>query len=278
MWSLNDVHSYVINLDRRPERWTAVLSQPDAKRIPHLERYSAVDGKNINVDTDSRISTVARYNIKNFTRRSHDMLDSIGGVGCALSHIGLWSKLVDSDQNVFLILEDDVLLPKGTWERVEAVYTSAPNLSDSTSWDIWSIGNLNCNSTMGNAIQTGGRKSQDRSEWVQCREFIGLQAYFISRTGAEKLLKEVYPIQQHIDWFITYYASMRPFKIIHNRYININQPQDTSDIAKKTTCAICDVPTSVDKTHWLVPKISLDLAMVGLTGAVLLLALFAKKK
>lgn len=270
MWSLNDVHSFVINLDRRPDRWEQVQAQPDAHRIPNLSRFSAVDGKTLNLQTDSRVSTYARHNITYSLRRSHDMLDSIGGVGCALSHVSLWEKLAKSDAPVILILEDDIALPSGTWARVEKVFETSPFLRNTENWDIWSIGNLNCLPTRGhNEIPRDGNPSRNESEWIQCREFVGLQAYFITRRGAMKLLKEAYPIQQHIDWFISYYAATRPFTIVHNRYINIQQNQANSDIAMKSQCVICDFPTNVEDTYFVISKRTLDLTLIGVTMALL---------
>jgi glycosyl transferase family 25 len=269
---LSQIKSFVINLDRRPERWKKLLSEPDSNKIPNLQRFSAIDGSKIDIDNDSRISTYARYNIKNHTRRSHDLLDSVGGVGCALSHITLWQQLVNSKDEVYLILEDDIQLPYGTWQRIEELYVANPELADLTKWDIWSVGNLRCEirPTENNISKTGARSG--KPEWILCREFIGLQAYFITRNGAQKLLKEAFPVQQHIDWFITYFAATSniPFRIIHNRYINIQQQPVGSDIATKSVCAICDVPTNVESTHWLFPKAEGNLLLLTIISASLL--------
>ena len=250
MWSPDQVRSFCINLDRRPERWEAVTSQAETKRIPNFTRVSAVDGKTLDAATDPRISTLCRYNIKEKTRRSHDLLDSIGGVGCALSHINLWNKLVAGDDPVYLIIEDDIVIPAGFWDTVQKLFAERPSLADSTSWDIWSIGALHC-------FPQIGVKPADRfvveNKWMQCTQFVGLQAYFISRTGAEKLLKDVFPIQHHIDWFITLYAQTKPFKIIHNKLLNCKQRGSQSDIAEKARCVICDVPTKVETSHYVVP-------------------------
>lgn len=279
MWSINNIQTYVINLDRRPDRWDSLRAEPDFPNFPNIQRFSATDGKTLDLQTDSRISVYAKHNIAKFTRRSHDMLDSIGGVGCALSHIGLWEKLVGSDQDVFLILEDDILLPRRTWERVTFVYESTPELHDSRNWDIWSIGNLNCfPDNIQRNIEESIQPSSDTPEWVECHQFIGLQAYFISRRGADKLLKNVFPIQQHIDWFISYYAATHPFKVIHNRYINIAQRGEGSDIAKQKKCAICDIPTNVQDTHYIISKQTTDLAFIGLTSLILIGILFHKYK
>jgi hypothetical protein len=260
MWYVDHVKTFCINLDRRPDRWAEVMAQPAVKKFPNLERFPGVDGKKLNVDTDTRISTLCRYNIKNFTRRSHDMLDSIGGVGCALSHIGLWTKLVNSSDNVFLILEDDILIEDKQWDNVRMLFARDPKLADSTTWDIWSLGRIHC-------LEEMGVKPADRNvvedKWQRCQQFVGLNAYFISRTGAQKLLKDVYPIQQHIDWYITYYGQTKPFKIIHNKLVNYLQRGTGSDIAAKDKCIICDVPTTVEKSHYVLPIASTNTTVLA---------------
>ena len=249
MWSVDQVKSYCINLDRRQDRWQEVLSQPIAKKIPNLQRFSAVEGKNIDLENDPRISTLCRYNIKNKTRRGHEMIDTIGAVGCSLSHIALWKKLVESNDNVFLIIEDDFLATEQDWETVRQIFANYPRLADSSQWDIWTIGALKCYEEIG--VRPADKKVvEDR--WIHCTQFVGTQAYFISRTGAEKLLTDVYPIQTHIDWYITYYAQTKPFKVIHNKLVNFRQRGADSDINLRT-CAICDIPTNVEQTHYVIP-------------------------
>lgn len=250
MWSVDRVQTYCINLDRRPDRWAEVKSQPAIKRMPNLQRFPAVDGKTLSIETDTRISTLARYNIMNHTRRSHDMLDTIGGVGCALSHISLWTKLANSSENVFLILEDDILASDAQWDAVRMLFSREPQLADSTTWDIWSVGRIHCFEQMG--VKPADRHVVE-DKWLRCQQFVGLNAYFISKTGAQKLLEDVYPIQQHIDWYITYYAQTKPFTILHNKLANFKQRLEDSDIAMKDQCVICDIPSTVETSHYVVP-------------------------
>jgi len=249
MWSIDHVQTYCINLDRRPDRWADVLAQPITKVLPNFQRYSAVDGKTLDYATDPRISTVARYNIKNHTRRSHDMLDSIGGVGCALSHICLWTQLVKSSEPVYLVTEDDFKASPEDWATVLRIFASYPHLADSTTWDMWVIGANVCYPKLG---VRPADKREVKDAWIQCKQLVGTQAYFVSKTGAEKLLRGAYPVQQHIDWYITYVAQTTPFKIIHNKSVNFLQRGSTSDITN-VNCAICDVPTNVETSHYVLP-------------------------
>ena len=251
MWSVDTVKTFCINLDRRPERWAAVIDMPVTKRLPNFQRWSATDGKTLDFVQDKRISTIARYNIKNNTRRSHDMLESIGGVGCALSHIRLWQKLVDSDDEVYLITEDDFVATVDQWETVRQLFFKTPFLADTSRWDIWTIGCLDCNEKI-MVFPDKAQRDADRaaSRWLRCAQFTGTQSYFITRAAAQKLLVDALPIQHHIDWYITLHAATKPFVIIHNRNANFKQRGALSDINMKT-CEICNIADDVKSSHYV---------------------------
>jgi GR25 family glycosyltransferase involved in LPS biosynthesis len=233
-----------------------MIIQPEIKKLPNFKKFSAVDGQTLDIKTDTRVSTLGRYNIMNNTRRSHDLLDSIGGVGCALSHITLWQNLLKSNDNVFFIVEDDLVLQKGDWEKVRQLYLQNKWLQDSNKWDIWSVGNLKC--------IPADNDIKRENKFVFCKEFVGFNSYFISRRGAEKLVKEAFPIQQHIDWFTSYYALTHPdFKIVYNKSFNLDQDpalleKEYSDIRTKDICYICDIPTDYEKMYTLVSKNSIS--------------------
>lgn len=285
MWSLQDVRSFCVSLNRRKDRWDRMIKQKEVHKIPNLERFSGVDGKTIDIATDTRISTICRKNILQKTRRSHDMLDSPGGVGCALSHMAIWNKLVKSQEQVFFIIEDDLVMKDGDWNRVVKLFNENEFLHDSNSWDIWSIGNLECDADP-NKIFPDLRPKIIDNKWVQCKLFVGFNSYFITRRGAEKLLQEALPIQHHIDWFVAFYGQTHPdFKILYNRSFNLDQ-DDTlsgpgnSDIQTKNQCYICDVPSDYERSHFVFHKQDfqsmtvLSLMSVGL----LVVGMFALRK
>jgi len=277
-WNIDEVKTFCISLDRRPDRYNRMIIQPEMKKLPNFKKFAAVDGQTLDAKTDTRISTLCRYNIMNHTRRSHDLLDSIGGVGCALSHITLWQNLLKSNDNVFLIVEDDLVLQKGDWEKVRQLYLQNKSLQNSNDWDIWSVGNLKC--------IPADHDTKKENKFVFCKEFVGFNSYFISRRGAEKLVKEAFPIQQHIDWYTSYYALTHPdFKIVYNKSFNLDQDpalleKEHSDIRTKDICYICDIPTDYEKMYTLVSKDSISSNTVITVVALVILyagTLAAKK-
>jgi GR25 family glycosyltransferase involved in LPS biosynthesis len=99
---------FVINLDTRKDRWDNLM-----KAEPYLEnkvtRISAVNGKNLKLNTF--IYKIFKDN-KFFWKKSV--------IGCFLSHLTTWTKLLNEPGDKFLILEDDVRFDKewiSTWNK-----------------------------------------------------------------------------------------------------------------------------------------------------------------
>ena len=255
-WNIDKVKTWCISLDRRTDRYDRMIKQQEIKKLPNFTKFSGIDGNTLDIKTDTRVSTLCRYNIINNTRRSHDLLDTIGGVGCALSHITLWQNLMKSNDNVFFIVEDDLVLKPGDWEKVRQLYLQNKWLQDSNTWDIWSVGNLKCIPADKNVIQ--------ENKFVFCKEFMGFNSYFISRRGAEKVLKEAFPIQHHVDWFVSLYEQTHAdFKIVYNKSFNLDQDpllleKEMSDIRTKDHCHICNVPSDYENMYTMVKKNSIS--------------------
>ena len=91
---------YIINLDRRPERWKSVSSHLLKLGIAG-ERISAIDAREIATAEDLPIGSNSNIS---------ENLISRGDRACALSHIKAMEKFLQSDNEFALILEDDVEL------------------------------------------------------------------------------------------------------------------------------------------------------------------------
>jgi glycosyl transferase family 25 len=109
-WSIDTIPAFCITLDRRLDRWKRFQDQPGIQGL-NVKRFLGVDGKKLDYMNDSRITLLTKRNIDTNTRRSMEELDSVGGVGCALSHIAVWQWMVDNNQEVCLVFEDDAVVP-----------------------------------------------------------------------------------------------------------------------------------------------------------------------
>lgn len=251
-WKINDIPAFCITLDRRPDRWNRFISQPGLQSLPNLKKYSGVDGKTIDIQTDDRISLVGKKNILAKTRRSHEDLDSVGGVGCALSHIGLWTWLVNSQHDKILIFEDDAVVTPSFVPIANKIIADSRVLN-SDGWDLLLLG--------GNWADV--KPIEGEALLKNIGGFYLLHGYVLTKKGAEKLLKEVYPLQTHIDIWITLYKIVHGFIIVGTKAMNINQRNLKSEIQSKNGCPICDVPTDFYKTHTLVNTYALYTAIAS---------------
>lgn len=92
-------HTFVINLDRRPDRWEAFRrGLPEDWPFPQPERWSACDW------TD--------YAVPRWWQQPR------GSWGCLLSHVGVWRQIVEEGLDSALIFEDDAIFCHDFGERV----------------------------------------------------------------------------------------------------------------------------------------------------------------
>lgn len=245
---LDSLPTYCINLERRTDRWDLVKAQPGFKEFKSIERYIGVDGSKIDIKEDSRVSFLTKRNILQNTRRAHEQLSTAGGVGCYLSHMGLWQKFLrDSSAPVALIFEDDVKLPAGIGRILQSFFDESPILADPTQWDFCILSPSKSYSIMGEPFH--GSSSVFRLE-----RFVCLAGYMITRRGVERVLPHLLPIESHIDGFLTVASSLRTIDLVSPKEKIIQYNITKSDINDPNRCVICDVKTKFEEDSVIIPK------------------------
>jgi glycosyl transferase family 25 len=97
-----DVQTWVINLDRAPERLARIGAQLQQLGLP-FQRLSAVDARQLSAEQLASLDSAA-YASK------HGKPPVLGELGCYLSHVQVMRQFLSSDAAFALVLEDDVLL------------------------------------------------------------------------------------------------------------------------------------------------------------------------
>jgi len=246
---LDSIPTYCINLERRTDRWNLLKSQPGFHEFKSIQRYIGVDGKLLNIKEDPRVSFFTKRNILLNTRRAHEELSTAGGVGCYLSHVGLWQKFLESSAQVAFILEDDNKLPTGIAHTIQSFFDASPILADPTQWDFCVL------SPHPSPIYTKIKEPFHGSNTVfRYERFISLAGYMITRRGVERVLPHLFPIESHIDAFLSVASSLNMIDLVGPKKLIMNIIETKSDIQDKDQCFICDVDTHYEKDSVIIPK------------------------
>jgi GR25 family glycosyltransferase involved in LPS biosynthesis len=250
MLQLDSIPTYCINLERRIDRWNLVKAQPGFKEFKSIERYIGIDGKLLNIKEDSRISFLTKRNILLNTRRAHEELSTVGGVGCYLSHATLWQKFLnESSAPVALILEDDIKLPVGISKTLQSFLNASPILADPTQWDFCIL------SPSSSPVYTKLEGPfRDSSTLFRLERFTCLAGYMITRRGVERVLPHLFPVESHIDGFLSAVSSLHMIDLIGPKRAILGYTITKSDIQDKSECPICDVKTKFEKESVMIPK------------------------
>ncbi len=99
---MDGLQTWVINLDRAPERLARIAAQLQRLQLP-FERLPAVDARAFTPAQQAAIDETAY-------RRRHGMPSLPGELGCYLSHVEVVRRFLASGAEFALVLEDDVVL------------------------------------------------------------------------------------------------------------------------------------------------------------------------
>lgn len=181
--TLNDFNikmkTYVINLDRRPDRWEDFKSKAGYLSPFNYERFSAVDGTLLKSTAQlQRIFDGNDYNMR------------VGLVGCAMSHIKIYIELIDSDYDVFCILEDDIDFTPEFDKKLLHVYNQVKIMN----WDMVYLGHHLYEQYITDDIYDK-KKMPIIEKWDRIYSLStsmgGTGGYLISKNGAKNLLEYI---------------------------------------------------------------------------------------
>jgi GR25 family glycosyltransferase involved in LPS biosynthesis len=266
------IRIYCINLKHRQDRWERFTSQPELevlKKSYEFERFEGVNGSSLNILADDRMSLRTKRNIKKHTRRDHEEINTAGGVGCYLSHTGVWKKFLETSEPYAIVFEDDAIIYSGftaDFKQGMKETTFLPQIPDlwffskPVEWYYKYRGEPRPDTVSNNV----------HGPWVSkaCSSFTG---YFITRHGAQKLLETAFPMDMHVDLYSCLNAEMGNIMAVSNTNISLDQYNSLllngtidSDIRPEleTDCHICDIPTQYKERGILM--VSIPILFVGL--------------
>jgi len=185
--------NFVINLNRRPERYDSFLRVNAATKIA-FERFEASDGASMSSEDVGRMKLVAPGT--RFTP---------GAIGCAASHLRIWQQTVESETPA-VVFEDDAVLRNDAKERLEVLLTTL------TSWDYIALGYntdiiLDVDWAPGMRAMISLQPPYPNEEHaavfqvstaqvaaIRLNNCLGIPGYVVSPAGARKLLELCFPM------------------------------------------------------------------------------------
>lgn len=262
--ALQDIRTcptYVINLDRRPDRWEKFSAQPTLKEFSKLQRFSAVDGSKLDVLNDDRVSLHTRQNIFRKYRRSDYEINTVGAIGASLSHFTIWEQFLQSDATHVVVFEDDTVVDEKTMRKIDALIPTLPK-----EWDMWLLG------THAWAF-SGVPLTANKKGWWKVRNFTGAHAYVLSRHGAELLLAHRFPIETHVEYYIAAVAELKGLRLIRHSalrqtyFAEVEKTDDSDTFDTKFSCPVCMIPDNYLFTGFFMSNLQLHRAAVGAAAA-----------
>ncbi len=181
---------YVVNLKKSVDRLENVKKVLNKYNL-NFQRFDAIYGKELSQEEVNKNTNI-------FCRT---LLCNNGIIGCAMSHIQLWTKLVeDKNNDTYLILEDDI--HDIDIEQLNNLF----KFINETKFDYDYI-SLNCLTDNIFCYNTNkGIKVNDKLYLTNKVYSFGTGGYIINRSGAKKLLDMInkYKILYHIDISISF--------------------------------------------------------------------------
>jgi GR25 family glycosyltransferase involved in LPS biosynthesis len=199
------VKAYVINLARSPDRRAHMVSQLRRTGMEY-EFIEAIDGCELDLDDSDIVSpaSLGRGQILSGDRGGDRSWSGV--VGCALSHLKAYQKILYDGADAGLVLEDDVTLPSDIQEiaAAAAVHMAGADVV------LLHYGNVNVAYSRGlrlsrtTAVQlTGPRILAFPAEIA---DVSGAGAYLVTREACEFMTREVLPVRVPADDWAFFFA------------------------------------------------------------------------
>lgn len=174
---MDAVQTWVINLDRAPDRLARVREQLDRLQMP-FTRLPAVDARAFTPAQQALLDAPAFH-------RHHGMTPLPGELGCYLSHIEVMRAFMASGAEAALVLEDDVRLH----DTLPAVLAALMRSELRGRWDVVKLSAVHSGTPVAVAELGQGPLSGHRLA-VMLSKCTGSSAYLMNRRAAEAWLRQ----------------------------------------------------------------------------------------
>lgn len=195
MPSASSIAAYVICLERKPVSEKDVQGWKDV--FPNLQITEAVDAERLDIDTDKRVHALARMHTSFGNTVANDSIFCVptpGAIGCFLSHHKLLVEECVGKNQPIVVIEQDATFS----DKCKSILPDAMDVIPKDAHYV-SLLYIQQNHTRAH------NKYFRRLIGPQCD---GNQCYYITPTGAAKILKHALPVVTQFDLLIGVVANI----------------------------------------------------------------------
>jgi GR25 family glycosyltransferase involved in LPS biosynthesis len=193
-------------LDKDIDRLNNSYKRLNYYNIDNYERYPAINA-----------AKATEKELNSYTTTIGKIIASKTMIGCGISHINIWKKIVKEKINKSLILEDDFILVDDFLNKFNRIINKAP-----LNYDMLFL--------TSDQMHNPSIKIRDINEYFYKQIFISQAVgYIITLDGAKKILKYINKVSYHIDNEILIKSLFTDLDIISIKEKLIYQTFETSN-------------------------------------------------
>lgn len=233
-----DTRIFYINLDDNKERRLHIDTTLKRLNFTNITRISAIDTRTIKkIDgykslLDNNAYLLLLRNIKENKRHNHRDLTK-GSIGCYLSHLKVYNRMLEENIPYAIIFEDDcnIIDPNIIfWEKMKMISDKIPDNVDIFLFD---------------AIIHEYR--DNCSKYIcQVNFFWGSHFYLITQKGINNILKYLLPIQYQIDNALSIMSYSNKLNIFGCRNIIFCDNIKFKSTIQLLDCINCDIKKEIE--------------------------------
>lgn len=200
------MNTFVINLQENSVRRMAIKSQLDETNL-NYEFIEAIKGSNL---SDGEIKTLV-YDYP------HCKLTK-GEIGCALSHLSIYKRIVQENISHALIFEDDAVIPK----NIAKIFQEIRQLDNDKKANVYLLSRVH------NFIEN----SKLNNNLYSAYQAIGAHAYIINNKAAKRMILAQKPIIYEADmwWYFKFFNYINVYCYIPHIVNSSDENKDDSSL------------------------------------------------
>lgn len=180
---------YVINMDTSVERWATTHARLQEIGL-EAERFPATVGKLLGEQE------LSQWYDKKRNASDHHRPQTLGEIGCYISHYRVWQKVVDDQIPFCIVLEDDIIISQQLKTIINCLYKlqnwDVIKLADERNYPFIDTVTINDELTIGNYLKMPNNG----------------MAYAVSLNGAKKLLARK-PFFRPVDVDMQFHSELK---------------------------------------------------------------------